>query len=113
MCLDKNFMTADNIALYTLSDLLKECKEATYIISEIVMQEVGREIKGYTELGGRTDSNMIDALNAMHGYGMTKERLQAHADSGELTLTPQSAGGLMGEYESMLNRKTEFKVDAL
>ena len=43
------------------------------------MQEVGKEIKGYTELTGRTDSNIIDALNAMYSYGMTKEKLKTHA----------------------------------
>ena len=59
----------------------------------LVMQEVGKEIKGYTELNGRTDSNMIDALNAMYNYGMTKEKLNAHMTSKELTLTPQTQGG--------------------
>jgi hypothetical protein len=42
------------------------------------MMEVGKEIKGYTELTGRTDSNMIDALNAMYNYGMTKEKMKTH-----------------------------------
>jgi hypothetical protein len=45
------------------------------------MQEVGKEIKGYTELNGRTDSNLIDALNAMYNYDMTKEKLKAHMRS--------------------------------
>ena len=48
---------------------------------QIVMQEVGKEIKGYTELNGRTDSNLIDALNAMYNYDMTKEKLKAHMRS--------------------------------
>lgn len=52
------------------------------------MQEVGQEIKGYTELNGRTDSNMIDALNAMYNYGMTKGKLLEHMRSKELTMTP-------------------------
>lgn len=56
----------------------------------IVIQEVGLEIKGYTEHSGRTDSNMIDTLNAMYNYGFTKENLVAHAESGELTLTPHT-----------------------
>ena len=56
------------------------------------MQEVGKEIKGYTELNGRTDSNMIDALNAMYNYGMTKNKLIQHMQSKELTLQSQSAG---------------------
>ena len=56
----------------------------------IVIQEVGLEIKSYTEHSGRTDSNMIDALNAMYNYGFTKENLVVHAESGELTLTPHT-----------------------
>ena len=52
------------------------------------MQEVGQEIKGYTELNGRTDSNMIDALNAMYNYGMTKDKLLDHMTTKELTMTP-------------------------
>ncbi len=56
------------------------------------MQEVGREIKGYTELNGRTDSNLIDALNASYNYGMTKSKLMQHMQSKELTLQSQSAG---------------------
>ena len=56
------------------------------------MQEVGQEIKGYTELNGRTDSNMIDALNAMYNYGMTKDKLLDHMTTKELTMTPESSG---------------------
>ena len=55
------------------------------------MQEVGKEIKGYTELNGRTDSNLIDALNAMYNYGMTKDKLSAHMTSRELTFTPKTS----------------------
>ena len=84
MCLDKNFHTAENTALFTLTDLLKD-----------FMQEVGREIKGYTELNGRTDSNMIDSLNAIYNYEMTKEKMVAHMQSKELTLTSQSAGKVL------------------
>lgn len=76
------------------------------------MQEVGREIKGYTELNGRTDSNMIDALNAMFNYDMIKAKLQEHIHSKELTLTPQSQGHL-SEYEAVLNRRVTNKIDAL
>jgi hypothetical protein len=76
------------------------------------MQEVGREIKGYTELNGRTDSNMIDALNAMYGYDMTKEKLKAHASSKELTLLPHTQGYL-DEYEGALNTRVAAKVDSL
>jgi len=81
----------ENVALYALSDILKECKRPPYR-EQLVMQEVGKEIKGYTELTGRTDSNMIDALNAMYSYGMTKEKLKTHAQQRELTLTPAIHG---------------------
>ena len=64
LALDKGFETAESTALYTLADLLKE-----------FMQEVGKEIKSYTEMNGRTDSNMIDALQGMNNYEMTKEKL--------------------------------------
>ncbi len=50
------------------------------------MQDVGKDIKAYTELNGRTDSNMIDALNAMYERGMTKAKLIEHMNSKELSL---------------------------
>ncbi len=54
------------------------------------MQEVGKEIKAYTELNQRTDSNMIDTLNAMYNYSMTKDKLVAHMKSKELNLAPHT-----------------------
>jgi|LauGreDrversion4_2_1035121.scaffolds.fasta_scaffold503341_2 hypothetical protein len=85
MCLDKNFLTAENIALYTLSDILKECKDL-FNQFYLDMQDVGKDIKAYTELNGRTDSNMIDALNAMYERDMTKAKLIEHMNSKELSL---------------------------
>jgi len=85
MCLDKNFLTAENIALYTLSDILKECK-GSFNQFYLDMQDVGKDIKAYTELNGRTDSNMIDALNAMYERDMTKAKLIEHMNSKELSL---------------------------
>jgi hypothetical protein len=76
VCLDRNFDKCENVALYALTDILKECKNIGFTLT--VMMEVGKEIKGYTELTGRTDSNMIDALNAMYNYGMTKEKMKTH-----------------------------------
>ena len=76
------------------------------------MQEVGKEIKDYTELNGRTDSNMIDALNAMYNYDMTKAKLIHHMESKELTFNPASQG-YVNEYESVLNIKLSSKVDAM
>ena len=102
MCLDKgNYETAENTALFTLSDLLKD-----------FMQEIGKEVKAYTEMNGRTDSNMIDALQAMYNYDMTKDKLGKHMQSKELTLASQSAG-FLSEYESALNAKVSSKNDAI
>ena len=50
------------------------------------MQDVGKDIKAYTELNGRTDSNMVDALNAMYERDMTKDKLKEHMNSKELSL---------------------------
>ena len=54
--------------------------------SLIDMQDVGKDIKAYTELNGRTDSNMVDALNAMYERDMTKDKLKEHMNSKELSL---------------------------
>ncbi len=85
------------------------------------MQEVGKEIKRYTELSGRTDSNLIDALNAMYEYDMPKDKLIQHMRSRELTLASHTSGksplfnwiGFLGEYEGVLNNKVSSKIDAL
>ena len=60
------------------------------LIMILVIQEVGKEIKAYTELNQRTDSNMIDTLNAMYNYSMTKDKLVAHMKSKELNLAPHT-----------------------
>lgn len=53
------------------------------------MKEIGKEIKSYTELNGRTESNLIDTLNALHEYDMPKDKLMNHMKSKEnLTLLP-------------------------
>jgi hypothetical protein len=63
-------------------------------------------------MNGRTDSNMIDALQAMYNYDMTKDKLGKHMQSKELTLASQSAG-FISEYESALNAKVSSKNDAI
>jgi len=40
------------------------------------MKDIGKEIKSYTELNGRTESNLIDTLNAMYNYDMPKYKLR-------------------------------------
>lgn len=49
--------------MYTLTDIMKE-----------FALEVGREIKQNSEVGGRAESNLIDALHASYEYGYTKEK---------------------------------------
>lgn len=78
----------------------------------LVMKEVGKEIKSYTELNGRTDSNLIDALNAMYNYDMTKAKLQHHMDSKELTLNPYKQGYL-SDYQNAMNHKVSTKIEAI
>lgn len=53
----------------------KSVSKNMFVISFLDMQDVGKDIKAYTELNGRTDSNMIDALNAMFERDMTKAKL--------------------------------------
>ena len=70
-------MTIENHALYSLTDLLKECMlihktNFSHFALTIDMQEVSKEIKSYTELNGRFDTSIIDTLNGLYNYDMTK-----------------------------------------
>lgn len=56
------------------------------------MREVGKEIKAYTELNGRYDSNLMDTLNALYNYQVNKKKLKEHMDSRELTFPPFKDG---------------------
>ena len=60
----------------------------------IDVKEVSREIKAYTELNGRFDSNLIDTLNGFYNYQVTKERLKTHMDSNELSFPTFKQGKL-------------------
>ena len=60
--------------LFSLSLIFSKSVSNQNIIC-LDMQDVGKDIKAYTELNGRTDSNMIDALNAMFERDMTKVKL--------------------------------------
>ncbi len=60
--------------LFSLS-LIFSKSVSNHDIIRLDMQDVGKDIKAYTELNGRTDSNMIDALNAMFERDMTKAKL--------------------------------------
>jgi hypothetical protein len=62
ICLDRQYDKIENIALYVLTDIMKE-----YAL------EIGREIKLNAEIGGRSQANLIDGLNASYEYGYTKD----------------------------------------
>jgi len=62
ICLDRQYDKIENIALYVLTDIMKE-----YAL------EIGREIKLNAEVGGRSQANLIDGLNASYEYGYTKD----------------------------------------
>ena len=76
------------------------------------MKEVGKEIKSYTELNNRTDSNLIDALNALYNYEMPKSKLIEHMEAKELTLTPYKQGYL-NEYTMAMSAKVDSKIYAI
>ena len=88
------------------------------------MKEAGKEIKQYTELNGRYDSNLIDTLNALYNYQITKEDLSDHMDSKEISLAPFKQGsfaykipyiilGAIEKYEEILNEKALIKIEAI
>ena len=62
ICMDKQYDKIENLALYTLTDMMKE-----YAL------EIGKEVKINAEVGGRCEANLIDALNASYEYGYKKE----------------------------------------
>lgn len=74
------------------------------------MQEVAREIKSYTELNGRFDSNMLDALNGMYNYGMTKQKLKSHMESNELTLHPFKSGKIISVLSNRFSAYREHRA---
>ena len=56
---DKNYESMENQALYALSSIMKD-----------YMLEIGKEMKTTSEMQGRTEVTMIDALNAAYDYGV-------------------------------------------
>jgi hypothetical protein len=62
ICLDRQFDKIESSALYVLTDIMKE-----YAL------EIAKEIKTNAEVGGRSQPNLIDALNAGFDYGSTKQ----------------------------------------
>jgi hypothetical protein len=83
ICLDKQYDKIENTALYTLTDIMKE-----------FALEIGREMKMNSEVGGRSEVNMIDALNASYEYGYTKELQMDHIKNNKLSFLPYKHGEL-------------------
>lgn len=59
--LDKNYETVEATALYALTAIMKD-----------YLTEIASKVKENTECQGRTDSNLLDMLNAAHDYGITQ-----------------------------------------
>ena len=78
LCLSKNFHSADNHSIHVLTDLLKDCNSINWRID---IQEMGKEIKSFTELNGRSDSNLFDGLNALYQYEVKQKNLVDHFDA--------------------------------
>ena len=62
VCLDHHYDKIDNNALNVLTDLVQE-----------FAMEIGREMKSNAEIGGRSQPNLVDGLNAAYEYGYTKK----------------------------------------
>ena len=56
--------------------------------------EIGKEIKNTSEMQGRTDANLIDALNTAYDYDMAQSDLKEYmdkektSDKNQLSLIP-------------------------
>ncbi len=74
------------------------------IMMIIDIKEVSKEISSYSELNGRSDSNLIDALNGAYNYQMTKQKIVEHIDNKELTLIPFKQGSI-DRYQQSLSRR--------
>jgi len=83
ICLDKQYDKIENLALYTLTDLMQE-----YAL------EIGREIKTNSENGGRSEANLIDGLNAAHDLGYNQQQQMKHMSTNQLTLLPYKQNDL-------------------
>ena len=50
--------------------------------------EIGREIKSNAEVGGRSQPNLVDGLNAAYEYGYTKKAQMDYMKSTKLSFVP-------------------------
>ena len=78
------------------------------------MLEIGKEIKSYTELNGRTESNMFDALNALYNYDMPKQKLKDHMKDKEvLSLMHYKNEVYMKNYERIMSERLKNRVSTI
>ena len=49
------------------------------------------ETSSYTELNGRSDSNLIDVMNAAVNYGFSKRDIIGHIEKKELGMSTQKS----------------------
>lgn len=57
--MDKNYESIENQALYAMSSVIKD-----------FLVEFGKEMKTTSEMQGRTEVTMIDAVNSAYDYGV-------------------------------------------
>jgi len=86
--MDRGIETMENQALYAFTDLIETCKPLISNLERDV-KEIAKDAKFYTDLNGRTDTNLIDSLNAMNNYYVNKSSLRNHMENSELSLSFQ------------------------
>lgn len=59
----------------------------TDLVQEFAL-EIGQEIKTNAEVGGRSQPNLVDALNASHEYGYDKQTQMDYMQSSHLSFIP-------------------------
>ena len=76
ICLDNKFDKVETTALNVLTDVMK-----SFAI------ELAKEIKNNAEVGGRSQPNLIDALNASFDFNSEKEEKIKHITNSRLSKT--------------------------
>lgn len=67
MLIARNYDSIEDQALYSLSSFMKD-----YLV------EVGTQMRQLSESQGRTETNLIDALNVAYDYGSDQQEMQNH-----------------------------------
>ena len=104
LLVDKNYESIDNQALRALTSLMKE-----YLV------EMGQEIKNTSEMQGRTESNLIDALNTAYDYEAKQDDIKEYLDreqnliKSELSLIPSQ--NHLKVQKQVLQQRAEARMD--